>query len=149
MITSLRSILQRWRKRAQFGMADRRRRHPRRRRSGSQRRWSLIPRCRRCASRPIRDETQTFHSNRPQHRCRSERFSTTSTRGFLVSVRGTRTRDGSGELRSRCFLAENGRRQVEATLFVVDFGWDVGRLSTFRVKFIVDLFTNEFWKSVS
>lgn len=49
------------------------------------------------------------------------------------------------------FFGKDRGRLVKAAvrILMVNFSWDVRRLTTFRVEFVVYLFTNEFYKILS
>jgi hypothetical protein len=55
------------------------------------------------------------------------------------------------ELRGRFFLAQDGRTEVDAVgvrlmvVVMVNLWGNVGCLATFRIEFVVDFFTDEFW----
>ena len=66
-------------------------------------------------------------------------------------MRGARTRDGRREPMSGFFFGKDRGRLVKAAvrILMVNFSWDVRRLTTFRVEFVIYLFTNEFYKILS
>lgn len=52
---------------------------------------------------------------------------------------------------SRFFFGKDRGRLVKAAvrILMVNFSWDVRRLTTFRIEFVIYLFTNEFYKILS